>query len=265
MVASLIDTNNMTAPTAHNFQAPDGAALAYYALGAPDSRPLMLIHGLFSNAHVNWIKYGHAALLAEAGFRVIMPDLRAHGASAKPHDAAAYPPDVLADDGLALIAHLGLSEGEYDLGGFSLGARTVVRMLAGGAKPGKAIIAGMGLSGITDVGPRNAHFAYILDHLGSFARGTPEWTAEQFLRTMHGDPVALRLLLGSSSDTTHAEVAAITTPCAIICGTEDNDNGSAQELAALLPDARFMAIPGTHMSCVVGPALGEAIRDFLRS
>jgi pimeloyl-ACP methyl ester carboxylesterase len=38
-----------------------------------------------------------------------MPDLRAHGESAKPHDPAAYPPDILADDGFALIEHLGLT------------------------------------------------------------------------------------------------------------------------------------------------------------
>ena len=65
---------------------------------------VVLLHGLFSDAETNWIKFGHAATIAAAGFRVIMPDLRAHGRSAKPHDAAAYPPDVLADDGLALIA-----------------------------------------------------------------------------------------------------------------------------------------------------------------
>ena len=61
--------------------------------------------------------------IAARGFRVIMPDLRApRGRARKPHDPAAYPPDILASDGLALIAHLGLED--YDLGGYSLGART---------------------------------------------------------------------------------------------------------------------------------------------
>jgi hypothetical protein len=46
-----------------------------------------------------------------------------HGDSAKPHDAAAYPPDVLVDDGLALIVQLGLTD--CDLGGYSLGGLTV--------------------------------------------------------------------------------------------------------------------------------------------
>lgn len=250
----------------HHFSAPDGTILAYRELGDASARPLVLIHGLFSDATVNWIKYGHAALLAEAGFRVIMPDLRAHGASAKPHDSAAYPKDVLADDGLALVAHLGLTD--YDLGGFSLGARTTVRMLVrlknqGGAAPRRAIIAGMGLSGLTTTGARTAHFKHILDNLGSFERGSEEWLAEAFLKTTKGDVRALRLLLNSFTDTPFADIEAITTRCAVICGDQDNDNGSADDLAARLPHAERFTIPGTHMGCVVKRELGETIREFL--
>ncbi len=245
----------------HHFPAADGTILAYRELGAPSARPLVLIHGLFSDATVNWIKYGHAELLAEAGFRVIMPDLRAHGASAKSHDPRAYQPDVLADDGLALIAHLGLTD--YDLGGFSLGARTTARMLVRGAAPRRAILGGMGLSGLTSTGKRIEHFKYVIDHLGTFVRGSEEWMAEAFLKTTKGDPLALRLLLNSFVDTARADIAAITTPCAVICGDKDDDNGSADELVATLPHATRFTIPGTHMGCVVGSALGIAIRDYL--
>ena len=100
-----------------------GARLALHRLG--EGRPVVLLHGLFSSAQVNWIKFGTAARLAEAGFEAIMPDLRAHGESDAPHDPAAYPPDVLVKDVLAVVAALGLTE--FDLGGFSLGARTAVR------------------------------------------------------------------------------------------------------------------------------------------
>src|SRR3546814_1894661 len=84
--------------------------------------------------------------------------------SAKPHDAASYPKDVLADDGLALLRHLGLAEGEYDLGGYSLGARTTMRMLIRGARPRRAVLGGMGLQGLVDTGRRSAHFHHVLDH-----------------------------------------------------------------------------------------------------
>ena len=99
--------------TVHFFEGRDGARLAYRELG--HGRPLILIHGYFSTAVVNWVRYGHAAKLASQGYRVIMPDLRAHGDSAKPHDAASYPPDVLADDGFALIEHQRLFDSTPDL------------------------------------------------------------------------------------------------------------------------------------------------------
>ena len=82
-----------------------GTRLALHRAGS--GRPLVLLHGLFSNAETNWIRFGHAACLAEAGFEVLMPDLRAHGQSAAPHDPAAYPADVLVRDAEALVAHLG--------------------------------------------------------------------------------------------------------------------------------------------------------------
>src|SRR3954469_2266020 len=142
----------------YRFTARDGAELAWHEMG--QGRPVLLLHGLFSTAETNWIKFGHAALLAARGFRVIMADLRAHGDSAKPHDASAYPPDILAEDGLALIAHLGLTD--YDLGGYSLGGRTCVRTVIGGATPRRLIVSGMGLQGLLDTETRSEHFRRIL-------------------------------------------------------------------------------------------------------
>jgi hypothetical protein len=34
-------------------------------------------------------------------------------------------------------------------------------------------------------------------------------------------------------------------------------------LAETLPNARFVAVPGNHMSAVMKPELGQAIVDFL--
>lgn len=222
---------------------------------------MVLLHGLFSNAWTNWIRYGHAALIAAQGFRVIMPDLRAHGQSAAPHEPSAYPPDVLAKDGLALIVHLGL--GDYDLGGYSLGARTVVRMLAMGASPRRVILSGMGLEGLLDTGKRGDHFKYILRHLGEHPRGSPEWMAEAFLKTTGGDAEALLHVLDTFVDTSRAELAAIGQPVLVLAGRDDADNGSHAALAEALPDARLVETPGNHMSAVIKPELGHAIADFL--
>ena len=241
------------------FAASDGTEIAWQEMG--EGRALILIHGYFSDADTNWIKFGHAALLADTGFRVIMPDLRAHGKSDKPHIAAHYPRDILADDQLALIARLGLTD--FDLGGYSLGGRTVARMLTRGCKPRRAIIAGMGLQGLTATGTRKAHFRHILTNLGTHPKGSPEWMAEAFLKTSGGDPVALNLLLDSFVDTPASDIAEFDLPVAVICGEDDADNGSAQDLAEALPHGKLHIVPGNHMSAVVKSDLGQAILDAL--
>jgi len=238
---------------------PDGATLAWHELG--DGPPVVLLHGLFSDAETNWIRFGHAAAIAERGFRVIMPDLRAHGTSARPHDPAAYPSDILVDDGLSLIAHLGL--GNFDLGGYSLGGRTAARMVVRGAAPERLAIGGMGLDGMLHTAARAVHFKAILDGLGTHPRGSPEWMAEAFLKTTGGDPQALRPLLDSFADTSETELRTIAMPALVVSGAEDQDNGSAEALARLLPQGIYVEVPGNHMSAVTKADLGHAIADFL--
>ena len=69
-----------------HIQSFDGTPLALHRLGS--GRPVVLLHGLFSSAQMNWMNWGQAQLLADAGFECLMPDLRAHGESGKPHDPA---------------------------------------------------------------------------------------------------------------------------------------------------------------------------------
>jgi pimeloyl-ACP methyl ester carboxylesterase len=241
------------------FHGRDGAQLAFREMG--EGRPLVLIHGFFSTATVNWVRYGHAAKIAALGYHVVMPDLRGHGDSAKPHDPAAYPKDVLADDGFALVEHLGLTD--FDLGGYSLGGRTTVRMLARGAMPGRAIVAGAGWDGIVNTAGRGGYFRNILTNLGTFPRGSAEFMAEAFLKTVGGDPVALLHVLDTFVDTPREDLHEIQTPTLVLIGDDDHDTGSAEELAAALPHGVFATIPGTHMSAVTKPDLGTAIATFL--
>lgn len=236
-----------------------GARLAVRRMG--EGRPVLLLHGLFSSAEVNWIKYGHAARLVEAGFEVVMPDLRAHGQSDAPHDPAAYPEDVLVKDALALVAGLDLKD--YDLGGFSLGARTSVRAVLAGLAPRRLVLGGMGLEGLGNWARRSASFVGTIDRFDEIRRGDPEYFVQQFMKTMKIDRVAARLLLASVDDTPKEALARIAMPTLVVCGADDRDNGSAPALAEVLPDARYVEVPGTHMSSVTQRQLGEAIVEFL--
>jgi pimeloyl-ACP methyl ester carboxylesterase len=249
----------MTATATSFWTASDGVRLAYHERG--EGRPVVLLHGLFSDAVMNWIKFGHAERIAAAGFRVIMPDLRAHGQSGRPHEAENYPKGILARDLRELIAHLGLDE--FDLGGFSLGSRTTVEGIGEGLKPRRAILGGTGLEGLRNWERRKLFFLEAIDLFDSVSRGDPHWLSIQFMKSQKVDLIASRYLLESFADTFMDWLKAFTMPTLVVCGSEDDDNGSAEELAAAIPTATFREVPGTHMSSVTKPEFGDTIAQFL--
>ena len=249
----------MSAVSTHRWTASDGVELAFHELG--QGRPVVLLHGLFSSAEVNWIKFGHAAKLAALGLRVIMPDLRAHGQSDAPHDPANYPDGILGRDLEELVAHLGLTD--FDLGGFSLGSRTVVQGVGEGLRPGRAVLAGMGLQGLTGWLGRKHFFIDAIANFDTASRGDRHWMAIQFMKTMKVDRVAANLLLPTFTDAHPEWLAAFTIDTLVLCGTEDHDNGSAPDLVAALPAATLASVPGTHMSSVARPEFGDALAAFL--
>ncbi|MER5539486.1 alpha/beta fold hydrolase [Streptomyces mirabilis] len=223
----------------------------------------MLLHGFFSLATHQWVRPGHAAALAAYGHRVIMPDLRGHGDSAKPHDSESYPRDVLADDTFALVEHLGLTD--YDLAGYSLGGRTVVRMLARGATPGRAVVAGQGMDQITSEsgGSVSALFRRVCTGLGTFEPGTVEWKAEQWLRSTGGDSVALLRVLDTVIATPAETLTRIRIPTLVVAGADDDRVRSTEALAAALPAGSHTVVPGDHSTAIAAPEMGAAIAVFL--
>jgi pimeloyl-ACP methyl ester carboxylesterase len=246
----------------HDFAGRDGAALAYREVG--EGRPIMLLHGYIVGAEDTWIGSGIAARLAEEGRRVIVPDLRAHGASARSHDPAAYPPEVLTDDGLALVDHLGLED--YDLGGYSVGGRIVARMLIRGARPGRAIVAATGLEPILQAVGRGDKYRPLLADYGA-ATLKPDPAAKRdivaYLRSVDADPVALTLFLDSFVNTPLADLEAIETPTLVVAGEEES-LGSVENLAAALPRSTLRRVPGDHSTALLSPEFTDALLRFLR-
>jgi pimeloyl-ACP methyl ester carboxylesterase len=251
----------MSEASVHFWTASDGVELAWHELG--EGMPVVLLHGLFSDANMNWIKFGHADRIAADGFRVIMPDLRAHGRSGRPHGEKHYPRGILARDLRELVARLELSE--FDLGGFSLGARTTVEAVGEGMRPRRAILGGAGLEGLRNWKRRKNFFVEAIDLFDKAQRGDPHWLSIQFMKSQGVDRVAAAQLLESFEDAFVEWLQAFTMPTLVVCGSEDDDNGSAEELANVLPHAVFEEVPGTHMSSVTKPELGEAIARFLAS
>lgn len=243
----------------HRFQSFDGVSIGYRTLG--EGWPTLLLHGFLASAEANWFLPGIAAAIAATGRRVIAPDLRGHGRSDAPADPAAWPPDVLAMDQEALVSHLHLSD--YDLVGYSLGARTAVRMLARGARPRRLVLGGMGDSGLMAAGARAAMFEDSIRH-GDAARDPRAGRRVQAMMAAGGlKPEAMLGVLGSFAATPAEAIGRIDVPTLVVAGARDDDNGSIEGLAAMMPDARAARVPGDHLSAVMEPALATEIVGFL--
>ena len=249
----------MPSPDVSFFPGADGVRLAYREVG--EGRPLVLMHGFTGDATL-WLRHGQAEAIAAHGFRVVMPDFRGHGSSAKPHDAAAYPPDVLTDDGLALVEHLGLDD--YDLGGYSLGARIVVRMLVRGAAPGRAVVAGQGLREVLGIGGGAGAFVRrAFADPETLEPGSPEARAAEWYRASGEDPVALIHVLDSVVPTPVEQLGGIRVPTLVAVGSEDERAVSADQLAAALQHGSRAVLPGDHRTAATSPELVAAFVDFL--
>lgn len=88
--------------TEHHFVEANGIRLHYVEAG---SGPLViLLHG-FPDFWYSWRR--QILALAEAGFRVVAPDMRGYNRSDQPRSVRSYRPEILADDVAALIPALG--------------------------------------------------------------------------------------------------------------------------------------------------------------
>lgn len=245
--------------TRSTFSSFDGVSLSYRIEG--EGRPVLMLHGFLANSRFNFIEPGITAAITGAGYQAIMLDFRGHGLSDAPDDASAYPADVLALDAEALIAHLALSD--YDLVGYSLGARTAVRLLVRGARPGRCVLGGMGDSGVTGSAQRVAFFEDAITKGESSAFPQAAKAVRALMERAQVKPHAMLHVLRSQVQTPAETLKAIETPTLVVSGADDNDNGSAEGLAALLGNARATRVSGNHLSAV-NAELARAIVGFLR-
>lgn len=250
---------HVLSPEVSFFSGHDGVRLAYREVGK--GRPVVLLHGITGDATL-WLARGQAEAMAARGHRVILPDFRGHGRSARPQDASAYPPDVLADDALALVEHLGLDD--YDLGGYSLGGRIVVRMLVRGAAPRRAVVGGQGLREVLGTGGGAGSFLRrVFAATEPFEPGSPEAGAAEALRARGEDPVALLHVLDSIVDTPVEPLSTIQVPTLVLVGADDERAASADQLADALPHGRWAFVPGDHGTAPLTSEFVTSLTDFL--
>ncbi|MBI2767031.1 MAG: alpha/beta fold hydrolase [Chloroflexi bacterium] len=241
-----------------------GVRIHYRVRGAGPE--VVLVHGWTASGEINWEMPGWVDFLAK-DHRVLTMDLRGHGKSGKPHDAAQYSIALMADDVLAAMAAARFQRATVL--GYSMGAMVAMELLINHPEPFRAgIIGGMGAAFPTSM--RNAEdlrreetapIAPLSRSLRRTARG-----AVEFLR--HYDALAQRAIRnaifkgGRPVDT--ARLHEIRVPVLVVVGTRDGLGPGTNTLLERIPDSRRVLLPGRgHIQAVADPLFKEAVAAFL--
>jgi pimeloyl-ACP methyl ester carboxylesterase len=239
----------------------DGVDIAYLDEG--EGEPVVLVHGFASTKEVNWVNPGWVSTVTRAGRRAIALDNRGHGASSKPYYPAAYHSAVMAEDVRALLDHLGLERA--DVMGYSMGARICAFLaLAHPDRVRNVVLGGLGIRLVDGVGlPESIADALEAPSLAD-VRDPQGRTFRAFAEQTKSDLKALAACIrGSRQTLSRQDCAKLTMPALVAVGTKDEVAGSAQELAALLPQGRALDIPGRdHMLAVGDRVYKQNVLDF---
>lgn len=238
------------------FFSSEGVRIAYVDFAPPEPDPgadaILLIHGFASNHAVNWVNTLWTKTLTHAGFRVAALDNRGHGQSQKLYEPALYRTELMAEDSRALLDHLGIERA--DVMGYSMGARIAAQLtLAHPDRVRALVMGGLGIRLVEGVG-LPVGIADAMEAPSADALADPmQRMFRLFAEHTRSDLKALAACMrGSRQELSKAEVAAITTPTLIAVGTKDDIAGSPHDLAALMPNARALDIPGRDHNLAVG-------------
>ncbi len=203
--------------------------------------PVVLIHGLYASAKINWQLPGTAGMLAK-NYRVIALDLPGHGESDKPDSEAAYGVQMV-EDVRQLLDHLKIKKAH--IVGYSLGGMIAVKFMS--MHPDRVrsgIVGGMGW----------------LREGGGLQKIWERMPAREGGRT----PAACVRSFGKLA-VTEKQLQAIRVPVEIIVGDRDPVKRLyVAPLAPVRPDWPVVEIPDAgHITCIMKPQFKTEIRKWL--
>lgn len=257
----------------------DSAGVPIRFLEEGTGEPVILIHGYTTNTERQWVQTGVFAAVA-GRYRAIALDARGHGQSGKPHDRAAYGPEMGRDIS-RLMDHLSIPRAH--IVGYSMGAHIVAQLatlepqrfltLTLGGAPGRL--------GWTAEDQRRVDVeAAEMDEgllRSQFIRLWPrdrqppseaEIRADSERRLAGQDARALAAVRRSNPDQVVPieRLAAVTMPVLGIVGTADPYLRGFEQLKAAMPALQLVTIPGaSHGSAPGTPQFREALLAFLQA
>ena len=225
---------------------------------------VVLVHGFASNLQGNWRAPGVVDALVASGRRVVALDCRGHGRSDKPHDPEAYGGTIMADDVIALMDHLGIRQA--DLAGYSMGGMLSASLLARHPERLRSVI----LAGVGDAvvrgrptGNREAIAQAMEAPEGTRSDNATARGFRAFAERSGNDLEALAAIQRSTRGGYDAtKLAETRLPVMVLVGEDDALVGSAEPLAAYIPGAKLVKVPGDHLAAVGQPQFRDAIVAF---
>lgn len=244
---------------------PNGVRIHYELAGSGE--PLVLIHGYSASGRTNWEMPGWFETLAPA-YRLIVPDVRGHGHSAKPHATEAYSLDLMARDVLACMDAEGVKTARVM--GYSMGGMITLELLLNHPdRVSAAVIGGMG-SRFPERGTRLRPGRG--DEPGAEPppprkRRGPKFFAA-FVRRY--DPFAMRAVFQgvfrARPPVDASRLGEIHQPVLLVCGMRDALYPGVKEMAAEIPGAKLVALSGVgHLAAISDPRYKAAVADFFGS
>jgi pimeloyl-ACP methyl ester carboxylesterase len=260
-----------------HFTTHDGLEIAYRVSG--HGRPVVLIHGFTVTSTVNFATHyaydgsGQLAVTAgptvesallDAGFQVVMYDLRGHGHSAKPHDPGCYSMDAHVGDVQALVGHLSLERAAVV--GYSFGAMIAGRLLGLPWVPAAALC---GTGSYHVEGEEDPD-----DVWGGIARCFSEgcWDEYPDLGIYRGvaelsgntDFIALGAVAQCARGISKIILSAATVPVLVLNGGTDDGAADEYDLTPFVSGARrAIAGDGDHMIAPHDPLFHNELAGFL--
>ncbi len=252
----------------------DGVRLYFRDEG--EGEPVVLLHGLAVNSHLNWRLTGMLAYLRRR-FRVITLDLRGHGRSDHPHVPEAYGQE-LAHDVCRLLDHLRLPRAHivgYSLGGF-IALKTaachsdrlcsLILLAAGWERPDdQALFRGLDRCA-DDLCAGRGIRALAVERFQRFQPGRFHRALLWCCTRLMADRQALGALVRSLRRLTVPEgtLRELKVPVCVIAGEADYLRPAAERLRDRLPDVEFYLHPGAgHISLAWRRSMWRRVERFL--
>lgn len=253
----VMQASAMQADSGRYFISFDGTKIYYEVRG--EGYPVVLIHGFSGNCQ-GWKSGKLYNSLLQAGYKVVMMDLRGNGRSDKPHTDEAYANNAEAKDIMGLMTSLQIKH--YDLIGYSRGSIIASSLMVMDKRVDKTVMGGMGDAYTNTEWPRRIHAYKAL--MGDTSFHDVDGMVN-YIHSQHFDVLPLALQQKYQPSTSPAQLAKVKKPVLIIRGTEDKENGNSETaLQQMIPGSKLAYVPGDHNTASKSIQFSDAVLEFIK-